>query len=422
MNRKRIMAAGVCAAMMGTAILGGAQSAFAQEQTNIVWAGWSGEEEASKPLFQHMMDVYREQTGDEVTWVGFTWADAAQQLLIRNQGGEQLDISQADISIFNTLAQANILADWNEIVGEDFMKETFEESYLEVGNIDGKQYGMPWTMAAITMVYNPEILSAAGWEKPPVTMEEFEQCMADIKAYDPEIIPYALSTKDVTCGADFVPWAWTFGGGIWDEEGNVIINNEAGVKALDWYVDMLNKGYVTMDVGRSEARQMFAQGKVAFYDDAVVAKSQIISNGVAPDDVVNVCSAMLRPVEKEGDKPQAVQWGGMLVVYEKSEYKEQAAELAKILNSDEIALYYFENGGMPPVTKSAAANETVKNDPYINTFIESTATARLEETARMTNANEIKTILTEEIQFALLGQKTSQEALDDAAARIAAAG
>ena len=40
----------------------------------------------------------------------------------------------------------------------------------------------------------------------------------------------------------------------------------------------------------------------------------------------------------------------------------------------------------------------------------------------MTNANEIKTILTEEIQFALLGQKTSQEALDDAAARIEAAG
>lgn len=76
---------------------------------------------------------------------------------------------------------------------------------------------------------------------------------------------------------------------------------------------------------------------------------------------------------------------------------------------------------MPPVTKSAASSDTVKNDPYINTFIESTATARLEETARMTNASEIKNILTEEIQFALLGQKTSQEALDDAAARIGSA-
>ena len=420
MMKRKLMAVAGAAAMAGT-MLNTVVPVMAEEKANIVWAGWSGEEEASKPIFERMMETYREQTGNDVTWVGFTWADAAQQLLIRCQGGEQLDISQADISIFNTLAQANVLADWNDIVGEDYMKDTFEESYLEVGNIDGKQYGMPWTMAAITMVYNPEILTAAGWDEPPTTIDEFEQCMADIKEYNPEIIPYALSTKDVTCGADFVPWAWTFGGGIWDEDGNVIINNEAGVKALDWYKDMLDKGYVTMDVGRSEARQMFAQGKVAFYDDAVVAKSQVISNGVAPEDVVNVCSAMLRPVENEGDAPQAVQWGGMLVVYEKSEYKEQAAELAKILNSDEVALDYFINGGMPPVTKSAASSDTVKNDPYINTFIESTATARLEETARMTNASEIKNILTEEIQFALLGQKTSQEALDDAAARIGSA-
>ena len=420
MMKRKLMAVAGAAAMAGT-MLNTVVPVMAEEKANIVWAGWSGEEEASKPIFERMMETYREQTGNDVTWVGFTWADAAQQLLIRCQGGEQLDISQADISIFNTLAQANVLADWNDIVGEDYMKDTFEESYLEVGNIDGKQYGMPWTMAAITMVYNPEILTAAGWDEPSTTIDEFEQCMADIKEYNPEIIPYALSTKDVTCGADFVPWAWTFGGGIWDEDGNVIINNEAGVKALDWYKDMLDKGYVTMDVGRSEARQMFEQGKVAFYDDAVIAKSQVISKGVAPEDVVNVCSAMLRPVENEGDAPQAVQWGGMLVVYEKSEYKEQAAELAKILNSDEVALDYFINGGMPPVTKSAASSDTVKNDPYINTFIESTATARLEETARMTNASEIKNILTEEIQFALLGQKTSQEALDDAAARIGSA-
>lgn len=405
----------------GAAPAPAASGAAATDPVNIVWAGWSGEEEASKPIFERMMEAYRSETGNDVTWVGFTWNDAAQQLLIRAQGGEQLDISQADITIFNTLAQAGVLVDWNDIVGEEYLKENFEESALAVGNIGGKQLGMPWSMAALTMVYNPEILAAAGWQKAPATLEEFEQCMADIKAYDPAVIPYALSTKDVTCGADFVPWLWTYGGGIWDENGKVILNNEAGVKALDWYKDMLAKGYVTMDVGRSEARQMFAQGKVAFYDDAVVAKSQIVSNGVDPDKVVDVCSAMLRPVVKAGDKPQAVQWGSMLVVYENSQYKEQAAELAKVLNSDEVALDYFINAGYPPVTKSAAASDTVTNDAYIKTFIESTATARLEETARMTNSGEIKTIITEEIQYALLGQKTSQQALDDAAARIEAA-
>ena len=217
---------------------------------NIVWAGWSGEEEASKDIFQRMMKTYEDASGNTVTWVGWTWADTAQQLLIRTQGGEQLDLAQADIGIFNTIAAADVLADWNEILGEDYLKENFEQSALDVGNIDGKQLGLPWSMASITMVYNPEILAAAGWDTVPTTIEEFEQCMADIKAYNPEIIPYAVSTKDATCAGDFMPWLWTFGGAIFNEDGTVAIDSDAAVKCVEWYQKLMNEGYIAMDTGR----------------------------------------------------------------------------------------------------------------------------------------------------------------------------
>ena len=390
------------------------------EGVNIVWAGWSGEEEASKDIFQRMIDTYEQQSGNTVTWVGWTWADTAQQLLIRTQGGEQLDLAQVDIGIFNTVAQAGVLADWNEILGEDYMKETFEQSALDVGNIDGQQLGMPWSMASISMVYNPEILSAAGWDEVPVTIAEFEQCLADIKASNPDVVPYAVSTKDATCAGDFMPWLWTFGGAIFNEDGSVAINSDAAVACVEWYQGLMDKGYIAMDTGRGEARQLFAQGKVAFYDDAVLAKGQAVSNGVDPDEVVNVCSAMNRPVLNEGDQPQSTMWGHMLVVFKDSEYKEQAAELAQTLVSDEVAMDYFTNNGMPPVTKSAASLDEVKNDAYLNGFLESTSTARLEETARMANANEVKTIITEELQYALLGQKTAEQAVSDMAARLEA--
>lgn len=386
----------------------------------IVWAGWSGEEEASKEIFQRMMETYETASGNDVTWVGWTWADTAQQLLIRTQGGEQLDLAQVDIGIFNTIAAADVLADWNEILGEDYMTSTFEQSALDVGNIDGKQLAMPWSMASISMVYNPEILSAAGWDEVPVTIAEFEQCLADIKAMDPEIVPYAVSTKDDTCAGDFMPWLWTFGGAVFNEDGSVAINSEAAVACVEWYQSLLEKGYIAMDTGRGEARQSFAQGKVAFYDDAVVAKGQAVSNGVAPEDVVKVCSAMERPVLKEGDAPQSTMWGHMLVCFKNSENQAEAAELAKTLVSTEVAMDYFTNNGMPPVTKEAAALPEVTEDAYLNGFMQSTATARLEETARMTNASEIKTVLTEELQFALLGQKTAAQAVADMAARLEA--
>ncbi|MCI8808330.1 MAG: sugar ABC transporter substrate-binding protein [Oscillospiraceae bacterium] len=388
--------------------------------TEIVWAGWSGEEEASKAIFQRMMETYEKASGNSVTWVGWTWADTAQQLLIRTQGKEQLDLAQTDIGIFNTVAAAGVLADWNDILGKDFMDATFEQSALSVGSIDGKQLGMPWSMASITMVYNPEILSAAGWDKVPATIAEFEQCLADIKAADPDVVPYAVSTKDATCAGDFMPWLWTFGGAIFNEDGSVALNSEAAVACVQWYQGLMEKGCIAMDTGRGEARQLFAQGKVAFYDDAVVAKGQAVNNGVAPEDVVNVCSAMPRPVLKQGDAPQSTMWGHMLVAFKDSAHQAEAAELAKTLISDEVALDYFENNGMPPVTKSAAGLDQVKNDAYLNGFLSSTATARLEETARMTNASEIKTVITEELQYALLGQKTAEQCVADMAARLEA--
>lgn len=413
------MLAGCGSSTAAAAATSAAPSASA-EPVNIVFAGWSGEEEATKDIFQKMMKTYEDQSGNTVTWVGWTWKDTAQQLLTREQGGEQLDIAQTDIGIFNTVAAADVLADWNDILGEDYLKSTFEESALKVGNIDGKQLGLPWSMASITMVYNPEMLKAAGWDQAPTTMDDFEKCLADIKAKNPDVIPYAVSTKDATCAGDFMPWLWTFGGAIFDDKGNVTINSDAAVQCVKWYQDMLSKGYIAMDTGRGEARQLFAQGKVAFYDDAVVAKGQAVSNGVSPDQVVNVCSAMSRPVLKAGDTPQSTMWGHMLVSFKNSKYQQQAGDFAKVLTSDDVALDYFTNNGMPPVTKSASQLDAIKNDSYITGFITATATARMDETARMTNASEVKSIITEELQAALLGQKTAEQAVQDMESRLKA--
>ena len=376
----------------------------------IVWAGWSGEEEASKAIFAKMRENYEAKSGNKVNWVGWTWADTAQQLLIRLQGGEQLDIAQADIGIFNTIAQTGTLADLNDIFGKEWLEETFPESALSVGNIDGKQLGLPWSMASITMVYNPEILKRAGWDTVPTTIEEFEKCLADVKALGEDIVPYGVSTKDATAAGDLMPWLWTFGSSIFNEDGSVNLGEEA-VETIKWYQKLLSNGYIKMDVGRGDARQLFAQGKMAFYDDAVVAKGQAVNNGVKPEDVVKVCSAMKRPVLKSGDKSQSTMWGHMLVIFAASQHKEASAEFAKTLVSDEIALEYFEKNGMPPVTKSASELEEVQNDAYLKGFMESTASARLEETARLSNASEIKAIMTEELQAALLGQKTAEAAV-----------
>ncbi|MDR2981157.1 MAG: extracellular solute-binding protein, partial [Puniceicoccales bacterium] len=392
----------------------------AAEPVEIVWAGWSGEEEGSKQIFIEMQEGFEAASGNNVTWVGFPWADTAQQLLIRSQGDEQLDIAQVDLGIFASLSETGELADLNEVFGKDYLEENFDAATLALGNVDGKQLALPWSMASITMVYNPEILKAAGWDDYPKTIVEFEQCLADIAAYDSSIIPYAPATKDNTTVGDFEPLLWTMGASVFGSDGSVTINGETAVKVVEWYKSLLDKNFIRLDMTRFDARQLFAQGKVAFYYDAVVAKGSAIANGVDPANISNVCSAMPLPVVNAGDPPQSTMWGHMLVLFEDSTVKEQAAELAKYLVGDAVALKYFEQNGMPPVLNSIVSSPTVQNDPYAKGFLDATKTARLSETSLLPNSSEVRTIIVEELQAAWLGVKDAQTAMNDAAARIEA--
>ena len=71
--------------------------------------------------------------------------------------------------------------------------------------------------------------------------------------------------------------------------------------------------------------------------------------------------------------------------------------------------------------KSAMADPRVQNDDWSKQWLGITKNGRLTESTLYKEVAEINNIITEEIQAALLGKKTPQKALDDAAARIKSA-
>ena len=390
------------------------------EAKDIVWAGWSGEEDSTKEIINYMIDSYNEKGGSQVTWVGWPWADTQQQLLLRNQGSDQLDVAQVDITMFGALANAGILVDMNELMGEDYLKENYDAAALEVGQFEGQQLGMPWSIASTGMVYNPSLLKEVGYDEPPTTIEEFEDCMQKLKEKDPEIIPYGVATKDATMATDFQPWLWTFGGKLLNDDGTIAIDSENTIKALDWYKSLVDKGYIQTGIARQDSRQLFAQGKMAFYDDAITAQSVAISNGVAEDELDDKIMPMVRPVLNEGDTPQSGMWGHLLVVFKKSENQAQAADFIKHLVSEEVSLKYLDSNAMLPVLNSALESDEVKNNAWASTWAEGTKSGKQLEFALMPNGTALNNIIVEEVQGVLLGNTSSADAAKAMADRLTA--
>lgn len=435
MRAKRIlalcMACGIAVAASGCGSSGAASgtgstaasssapaSSKALESANLVWAGWSGEEKSTKDIISEMISSYNAKGGSQVSWVGWPWANTQQQLIIRNQGSEALDVAQVDIGMFGALSEMGVLADMNDLMGKDYLEQNYDEAALKVGQVDGKQLAMPWSIASINMVYNPTLLKSVGYNEPPKTIAEFEDCMKKLKEKDKNLIPYGVATKDATMATDFQPWLWTFGGSVL-KDGQPSLSSDAGQKVSEWYKSLLDKGYIQMNITRADARQLFAQGKIAFYDDAISAKGVAISNGIDKSDLDNKIKPMARPVLKDGDTPQASMWGHLLVVFKKSQHQEQAADFIKHVVSYDQSIKYFSSNGMLPVLKDALAGDAVKGDPWANTWVQLTKSGKTLEFAKMSNSGELNNVLVEELQGILLGEKKIPDALKSADDRLA---
>jgi multiple sugar transport system substrate-binding protein len=106
------------------------------------------------------------------------------------------------------------------------------------------------------------------------------------------------------------------------------------------------------------------------------------------------------------------------VVFSNSNAKDSAVSFAKHLVGKEVAMRYFSQNGMPPVLKSVLNSSEVQNDPWVGNWTKITATGTLGEFDRSPQKAQLTTILAEELQACLTGDKTPQKAADDMAARM----
>jgi multiple sugar transport system substrate-binding protein len=401
---------------------GGAVSLAASSHSPIVFSGWGDEEQTTKADFDWMMKSFSSQGKGNVSWVGWPYQDAEQQLVLHYKSSQQPDVAQLDMNWATTFSKLNALVDLNKVYGKAKLQKEFSPTLLKLGQRDGKQVALPWTIASIALVANKSLLQKAGITQLPKTTAQFQADLTKIKNREPGVIPYALNTK--TPGlitAFFQPWLWTFGGTIFSH-GKVAVNTVKSARAVGYLTNLINKGLVAKDVDIFDARTLFAQNKVAFYDDAIIARGVAVSTSKNQSFNKNVI-AVPRPVVAIKDKPQSVQWGHVLVLFKKPgstiTSKSTAAQFAQYLLSPKVGLRYFKHQGLLPVTKAALKSPVLKQDAYFRVWTKITKSSRLDETAPYANGAQIGTVVGQNVQAAYLGQATPQQAVKQMAEQLA---
>ncbi|GAA2673782.1 extracellular solute-binding protein [Streptomyces aculeolatus] len=377
------------------------------------FTSWALNEEASKPVVEGIISDWEKAGKVEVSTTEYPYNEYLKQLTLKLSGGEISGAVQLDIAWLAAVAQMGSLLD----LGDAAAGAGYTDVALASGQYEGVQYGLPWTTGSIGLIGNQRLLDEAGIRRLPGTVAEFEDALRALKDLGGGVTPYAAATK-VEQLKDIFPWMQTFGCPI-IEDGEVAIGDDASVDAVEWFKKLYDEKLIAKAVDRFDARALFAQGKVGFYDDALVGKGATLAEA-SDESLAEAMVAVPRPVLKKGDDPQALLWGHVIVVT-KGEGSSAATDFAVHTTSDRATVVdYFGKLALPPTTSEGLAAPEVASDEFTTEWTEKiTATATPGPFWTYANNAQIEEAVAKQVQAVLVGDSSAKDAMRTAGDDVA---
>ena len=129
----------------------------------------------------------------------------------------------------------------------DFDWPDFLPSVQAMATYNGKLSGIPYRVITDIMFYQKPVLAAAGFDKPP---ESFAQFLAAAQACTKQGAPHRYGTGFIARQGPaildpFTPFLRSAGGDFYNPKtGEIFINKQPGVEALDFYGGLMSKYHV----------------------------------------------------------------------------------------------------------------------------------------------------------------------------------
>lgn len=326
------------------------------------------------------------------------------------------DIINMDIVWPSTFASADWVMDLNDYVDEEW-KDKFFEGYIDALTVEGKLVGTPGAAGALLFYYRKDLLEKYGFDNPPETWYEMiSQANVILDGEDdPNLRGITFQGANIEgLLANYLEFLWGLDGSILDENGNVIINNEKGVKALQMMKDLYSK-YGVADKGvittkTDDSRVIFQDGRAIFMLNWPYAWGRLQSEDSAVKGKVGIDTPPAFP----GHDPNVCLGGYQFGVNANTENPDLAWKVVKKLSSYETRKKAALVRGDPPTMKAVYNDEEVlETNPWFEELLPILETGK--SRPKSPAYPEVSSAIRNQLSAALAGNKTPQEALDAAA-------
>lgn len=286
-------------------------------------------------------------------------------------------------------------------------REVFLPNAVEALSVDGELYGVPVYHTVVTPLYNKAVFAAAGITEAPATWDDLLAAAGPLAARGIPVLDYPGSPEE-TLNLTFYPLLWQAGGEVFAEDGrSVAFDGPEGVAALRFLADLRAAGGLSPDApttsGLAEGRP-FSTGKAGVLHGADLTTARQLAGSLGADSV-----AAIPPLSKA----EQVTFGlpGALVVSHATESEDAVGEVLRFVSGAEMAGKLAEASGFFPARSDV---QMPGGGPFTEVFADALEHAYPGDAHPQ--ARQVMAVLAPQVQAVLLGEKTPEQALSDAAA------
>ncbi|MEM9214212.1 MAG: sugar ABC transporter substrate-binding protein [Cyanobacteria bacterium P01_F01_bin.150] len=366
--------------------------------------------------FNELIADFESQNPDtSVRWVDVPWGDMQSKILTSVSAGTAPDVVNLNPDFASQLASRNAWLTLDNQVS-DVDKQTYLPKIWQSNTLNGESFGLPWYLTASVTIYNEELFGQAQVDEPPSTFAELAIAAKKVKDTTGKYAFFITFVADDA--ADILQSLVKMDVTLVDDQGKAAFNTQEGKAAFQYWVDLYQNELIPRDVltqGHRRGIELYQAGEIAMVSSSPHFLDAIAKN--APS-IAEVSSTAPQITGQTG----AMNVAAMNVVIPRgTDVPDAALDFALYVTNDVNQLSFAKEANVLPSTQTALT------DDYFTLEVSDASPgdkARLVSAGQMEQAEvlipamedvkQLQKIIYENLQAAMLGQKSVDDALADA--------
>jgi len=329
-------------------------------------------------------------------------------------GKDAPDCFETNFENFVAYADQGLLANLEDSIASSGIDlSILNQETVKAFNLDDTQYGLPYSFSNVVLIYNKELFDQAGLDYPTSdwTWDDVDEAGAVIRALGEDIYGYYQPIQFY----EFFKAVAQNGGSILNEDKTAfVVNSPQNVETLEHMMARINDTNIMpteVQMGGMGDWDLFLSGRLGMLINGVWAFPTFTEQAEFEWDIA---------VEPGNTQKATHFFANGLAVYAESEKQEAAFKWISFLSSsEEMAQFRLDNNWeLSPSLYEGILDEYTKVTPPENKEAVFESLNYLITTPAIVEFSMTADIIGQQLSAAASGEKTAQEALDDAQAEL----